>query len=475
MNLSLSDLHRYLDNLLQAHQLPAFLCGIIAGLALSVMLARLVSRLFSSGLARELRRQIERLHEERHNLQHRCETVEAERQALARELDLTRGKVASMQGSMRTLREQQTEMTSECETLKSERLDMANRLVRTKKRLRDARHTIQTYSRQLDDIASCDGKTWLKPVADTDCPFLPLGTRETAIVSLANLKGGVGKTTISANLAATFAAQGARVLLIDMDHQGSLTTLCLNATQKNEVRKAERYIHRYFDTASELRSFLPFVTPVDHAALDHRLFLAAADEPLADLENQLMIRWQTGLAKDDVRLRLRRALHTPGLREHFDLVLIDCPPRLTTGCINALAASDYVLVPVLLEDTSMEAVPRMIGWVKKFQTTSCPHLELLGIVGNKAFPRTRLVQRQQAVWKSLTDRCLKAWGKPVRMFDEIIRDHHTHQRPFAALDPKYEDAYRNLAQQIRLEIPHARLQPATVSALAGTRAEHARA
>ena len=68
------------------------------------------------------------------------------------------------------------------------------------------------------------------------------------------------------------------------------------------------------------------------------------------------------------------------------MVLIDCPPRLTTGCVNALAASDYVLIPVLLEETSVEAVPRILTWLKLFQSEVCRELDVLGVVGNKAFP-----------------------------------------------------------------------------------------
>ena len=101
------------------------------------------------------------------------------------------------------------------------------------------------------------------------------------------------------------------------------------------------------------------VTLVEAGTQPGQLYLAPVNEEFADLENRLMARWHAGLSGDDVRYRLRHALHTRDLREHYDVVLIDCPPRLTTGCVNALAASDYVLIPVLLEETSTEAVPRI--------------------------------------------------------------------------------------------------------------------
>ena len=84
-------------------------------------------------------------------------------------------------------------------------------------------------------------------------------------------------------------------------------------------------------------------------------------------------------------------------RRHADVILIDCPPRLTAGSINALAASDYVLIPVLLEEDSAAAVPRMIAWLKRFQSASCADLNILGVVGNRAYPRKNLIARQAVV------------------------------------------------------------------------------
>jgi cellulose biosynthesis protein BcsQ len=148
--------------------------------------------------------------------------------------------------------------------------------------------------------------------------------------------------------------------------------------------------------------------------------------------------------------------------------LIDCPPRLTTGSINALAASDYVLIPVLLEEDSAAAVPRMIAWLKRFQSAICADLNLLGVVGNRAFPRKNLIARQAVVWKSLEARCKSAWGSPVHLFAEVIRDHPAIVGPFAALDPKHGPGYRALIDQIRKELRHAHLEPATVHQASGS-------
>ena len=149
-----------------------------------------------------------------------------------------------------------------------------------------------------------------------------------------------------------------------------------------------------------------------------------------------MTRWYSGLSDDDVRYRLRHALHSRELREHYDVVLIDCPPRLTTGCVNALAASDYVLIPVLLEKTSTEAVPRTLSWLKRFQAQVCTELDVLGVVGNKANPRIKLINRERILWTGLEPKCRDAWGDGVRLFDEIIRDHSDAKRPLGSSGTK---------------------------------------
>lgn len=245
----------------------------------------------------------------------------------------------------------------------------------------------QRYSRQLDDVANSDGRIWLKPTNGQIVPFLPLSVRQTAIISPANLKGGVGKTTITANLGAALASEGLRVLLIDLDHQSSLSNLCFSEGERNEVHQAHRYLDDLFTNNGDLTALSRCVTRLQARTGSGRLSLAPVREEFADIENQLMTRWHSGLTKDDVCFWLRGALHSPRLRDYSDVVLIDYPPRWTTGSINALAAGDYVLIPALLEDTSAKAVPRFLGWLKKFQATSCVELNLLGVVGNKAYPR----------------------------------------------------------------------------------------
>ena len=380
-------------------------------------------------------------------------------------------RVNQLEGHIGALKDQIVELSSVCERVTTENLDVRRELKREKKTRHQIENALQTYSEQLDRIAQSDGKLWLNTPNGHSVPFLPLTMRKTAIISIANLKGGVGKTTITANLGATLANLGLSVLLIDLDYQSSLSTLCLSPQESDQVRRTGRYLNGVLEAGGDLVRLNQSVTELQADVGNGRLYLAPVDENLADIENRLMTRWYSGLTEDDVRYRLRQALHSGALRDHYDVVLIDCPPRLTTGCVNALAASDHVLIPVLLEEPSIEAVPRTLSWLKKFQAEVCKELDVLGVVGNKANPRSKLINRQQILWKGLEPKCRNGWGDNVHLFDEIIRDHADVSGRFAALDPRYECRYHALVEQIREEIPNACLQPSAVSGLAAAPAQ----
>src|SRR5262249_35057660 len=114
------------------------------------------------------------------------------------------------------------------------------------------------------DINQTDGKVWLKSVRGVSPPFVPLSTRKTAIISLANLKGGVGKTTLTANIGAAFASEGLRVLLIDLDHQSTLSTRTLANDEREEVNRTKRFIHSVFTETADLTTLNRCVTRLRH-------------------------------------------------------------------------------------------------------------------------------------------------------------------------------------------------------------------
>ena len=442
--MGLTELNRLLESYIQQNPLPALLAGVTFGAflcLLALQAIRKVRRRQSLGPARS----------------------KGETEPLSH------------------LKEQIIELSAVCERLTTENLDLQQELKQQRRTRHQFQNAAQRYSEQLkksseqlDSIAQSDGKLWLNSPNGQSVHFLPLTMRRAVIISIFNLKGGVGKTTITANLGATLAKVGLKVLLMDLDYQSSLSNLCLLPQEKDQVRRSGRYLSGFLEDGGDLSRLNQSVTLIEAGVDPGQLYLAPVDEEFAYVENRLMARWHAGLTEDDVRYRLRHALHTRDLRDHYDVVLIDCPPRLTTGCVNALAASDYVLIPVLLEETSTEAVPRTLSWLKKFQAQGCAGFDVLGVVGNKANPRRKLIGRQEILWRGLPLNCRDSWDR-VRFFDEIIRDHPNVDGRFAALDPKYECQYHALVDQIREEIPNACLEPSTVSGAAAATAQGGRA
>ncbi len=436
--------------------------GFAGGILLTALGPRWLRRLLLPQFIDSTQRRIAKLEEELEEQKQVADQTKAANADLARDKEVFQLTIATQSGRIVELAITRDQLSGEAERVKEQLADVHLKNKRLRKWYIFYKEAYMQASDHLEAINQTDGKVWLKPVSGTSPPFVPLSARKTAIISLANLKGGVGKTTLTANLGAAFALSGLRVLLIDLDHQSTLSTRSLGAQELDEVIRTKRFIHSVFAEHAELATLNRCVTRVHLPTGDGSLYVAPVDEDFADIENQLMTRFCSGLAQQDVRYLLRRALHSTSLREHYDVILIDCPPRLTTGSINALAASDYVLIPVLLEEDSAAAVPRMLAWLKRFQSASCADLNILGVVGNRAFPRKTLIARQAVVWKGLEARCRSAWGSPVHMFAEVIRDHPAIAGPFAALDPRHGPRYQALIDQIRKEIRHAHLEPATV-------------
>ncbi|SRR5713101_10087806 len=113
----------------------------------------------------------------------------------------------------------------------------------------------------------------------------------------------------------------------------------------------------------------------------HKLKIITAHYDLAQAENRVLINWLLGDRKDDIRFRLAELLHHDAVRDAFSVIVIDSPPRLTTGAIQALAAGTHLLIPTILDEPSSEAVLAFVRQVETYKDNGiCPMIKYVGVV-----------------------------------------------------------------------------------------------
>jgi chromosome partitioning protein len=191
------------------------------------------------------------------------------------------------------------------------------------------------------------------------------------IVSLVNQKGGVGKTTTAVSLAVALARRGQRVLLVDLDPQA-------NATSALGVLRSDR--PGVYDALLDETPVDQCITRVEDEGVD----LVPSSAELSGAEVELV----PVLARER---RLANALHP--VRERYDWVLVDCPPSLGLLTINALTASDSVIIPVQCEYMALEGLSRLMETLELVRRNLNPGLHILGVILTMFDPRTRLAQQ----------------------------------------------------------------------------------
>lgn len=184
-------------------------------------------------------------------------------------------------------------------------------------------------------------------------------SRETRFISIANQKGGVGKTTTAMNLATALAAVGKRVLVVDLDPQG-------NASTGFGINRADRANGSYEVLFGECTIAEAAVqTPVP------KLDIVPSSIHLSGAEIELV-----NAKQREARLKMAFEKTPHG----YDYVLIDCPPSLNLLTLNALVASDAVLVPLQCEFYALEGLSHLTKTIERVKRTFNPNLELQGVV-----------------------------------------------------------------------------------------------
>jgi cellulose biosynthesis protein BcsQ len=228
------------------------------------------------------------------------------------------------------------------------------------------------------------------------------------IVLMAAQKGGVGKSTLTANVSAAFAEMGKCVLAVDMDYQGTMSAqmaregdLELGDDARVDQLLREKVHERWQSEILQVRQNLHFIP---------------ANYNLETVERREEYRWAIDDTPDDVRYRLARALLSDYVKEKFDLVLIDAPPRMTLGFLNGFCASTHLFVPTVVDFASARAVGRFAQQFSRLVPTVNPLLAFAGIIGTMTNAGPALPQVNAPVAKAAEEQAQAELGENRPLF-----------------------------------------------------------
>jgi len=258
--------------------------------------------------------------------------------------------------------------------------------------------------------------------------------RPATVISMCNQKGGVGKTTTTISLGAALVEAGRKVLLVDFDPQGSMTVgLGFNA---HELEQS--IYHVLMDRELSLKDI---ILETSVAGLD----LAPANIDLSAADMRLV----TEVGREQA---LNRILH-PVLQD-YDVILIDCQPSLGLLTVNALTASDGVIIPLECEYFALRGVALLKETIEKVRDRTNPRLNIVGLLGTMFDGRTL---HDREVLQTLVE----GWGDLV--FHTVIRrtikfsDSTVAGEPITEFAPTSPGAvaYRHLAREVLARCPDA--------------------
>lgn len=230
------------------------------------------------------------------------------------------------------------------------------------------------------------------------------------IIAIANQKGGVGKTTTAINLSSSLASMGKKVLSLDMDPQGNMTSGL--GVDKDEVEKT---VYDLIIGNAEVKECICKDALDNIDVLPSNINLSAAEIELIGVENKEYI------LKNEI----------DKIKDNYDFIIIDCPPALSMLTINAMTTADSVIVPIQCEYYALEGLSQLIHTIELVKERLNPNLEIEGVVFTMYDARTNLSLQvvenvkdnlEQNIYKTIIPRNIRlaeapSYGLPINLYD----------------------------------------------------------